>query len=730
MKSKTTFGLLLLLGLVLIAGSARAQQTRPSPSPSPSPETHGGVDIWGGYEVTTSFEVGVRGQKISGDTNRYRSDLNYEPGIRLFDSSVLIRAREGHKGGLFDNFLMTTTGFGADPQGYMRINAERHGWYRFDMNARRIRYFNDLRTVALNQHNWNTNHKFADFDLILLPENRRIKFNIGYAPDYESGARFTTYDFARDEFPIISDYRVHSNNYRFGADARVAGFDLSFLQGFRRFHDNSNFFIRGFNPGNNPTANGSLNTFSRDFPARGSHDFTRFSAHTLIAKKLDLTGRLVYLNSRSNFNMIETITGNNFVGPTITGIPTAQQPYASPNTINLFDSRSTGNAKRLNGMGDFGLTWLVTPKFRISETFRFNNFRISGSDFLTEVASITRPAPVGAQSLTTRTFGYRQTKSRQFSNLIEGDYQFNEDYAAHVGYRFTDRRIELANIDSSTFSDPRVPATSATGSDLFNNRTHGFIAGFKARPVRAWTLWADVDHGTADNVFTRLANYNVTNFRVRSRITPSRKLSISMSLLTRNNTNPSFTEDLQLSPTALPQNLEVRVKSRVFDGSIDWTPNERFMLSTGYTRMNVTSNAGIILFLSNVETVGTSQYFMRDNNFFVNVFVQPHPRLSFFASYRINDDNGQGSLLPTANNVIIGSYPMRLVSPEARLTWKMSNKVDWNFGYQYYAYHETYLSPLNVLINPQSLTPAHVSPQNYHAHLPYVSVRIYLGGRD
>ena len=231
-------------------------------------------------------------------------------------------------------------------------------------------------------------------------------------------------------------------------------------------------------------------------------------------------------------------------------------------------------------------------------------------------------------------------------------------------------------------------------------------------------------------MFTRLANYNVTNFRVRSRITPSRKLSISMSLLTRNNTNPSFTEDLQLSPTALPQNLEVRVKSRVFDGSIDWTPNERFMLSTGYTRMNVTSNAGIILFLSNVETVGTSQYFMRDNNFFVNVFVQPHPRLSFFASYRINDDNGQGSLLPTANNVIIGSYPMRLVSPEARLTWKMSNKVDWNFGYQYYAYHETYLSPLNVLINPQSLTPANVSPQNYHAHLPYVSVRIYLGGRD
>lgn len=731
-------GLLLLMSMLVMAGTAQAQHATPSPTASPSPETHGGVDIWGNYDVISSVEVGVRGLKVSGDTNRYRSDLNYDPGIRVFDSSVLIRAREGHHGGLFDQFLVTSTGFGGDPSGYLRVNAEKHGVYRFDMNARRVKYFNDLRTVAMEQHNWNTTHKFADFDLTLFPENRHFKLNLGYAPDYESGIRYTTYDFARDEFPIASNYRVHANNFRIGFDAHVGGIDLSFLQGFRRFHDNSNFFIRNANPGNNATANGFLSTFSRDFPTKGSHDFTRFSAHTLIGKKLDLTGRLVYLNSRSNFTMLEVITGNNFVGPTVPGVATAQQPYASPNTINLFNSSAVGSAKRLNGMGDLGATWAVTPKFRISDTFRVNDFRISGSDLLTELANLTRPNPIGAQSITTTTFAYRQTKYRQVSNLVEGDYQFSRNFAAHLGYRYASRRVEEALVNSSRFSDVRIPATSSTQpGEEETSHTHGIVAGFFARPLPIWSLWADVDHGTADNVFVRLANYDVTNFRVRTRVQPSRKFTFAASLITRDNTNPAFTEDLQLTPTAPIQNLETRIKSRTFNGTIDWTPNEMFSFSTGYTRMNVTSNAGVIFFLNNVEVTGTSRYFMRDNDFFVNAFVQPSPRFSIFAAYRINDDNGQGSLIPTVLTDIVGSYPTRFTSPEIRLTFKMSNKVEWNFGYQYYSYHETYLVPTDILRNNVNVPatnivpfPLNVSPQNYHAHLPYVSVRIYLGGRD
>jgi len=90
-----------------------------------------------------------------------------------------------------------------------------------------------------------------------------------------------------------------------------------------------------------------------------------------------------------------------------------------------------------------------------------------------------------------------------------------------------------------------------------------------------------------------------------------------------------------------------------------------------------------------------------------------------YAAYRINKDNGQGQRLstPTGNPaVLVTSYPLNYQSPEARLAIKINRRLDWNIGYQYYNYKES------VLVGPR--------PQNYHAHLPYTSLRIYFGRRE
>src|SRR4029077_11355010 len=113
---------------------------------------------------------------------------------------------------------------------------------------------------------------------------------------------------------------------------------------------------------------------------------------------------------------------------------------------------------------------------------------------------------------------------------------------------------------------------------------------------------------------------------------------------------------------------------------------------------------------------------------------------SLFVSYRVNQDSGQGNRLsaPTAGATIAGgvippgsttpfnpsvdggslinSYPMSFQSPEARLAIKINRHLDWNLGYQYYNYNES------ALVGPR--------PQNYHAHLPYTSLRLYIGRRE
>src|SRR5215204_6445313 len=115
-----------IIGLVLVMiaamGAVAAQQPTASPSPKKSDSsdtpTESGEEA-GDYTVISSVEFGYRGLSVDGDHNKYQSDLNYRTGPRLFDSSFLLRSREG-KGHLFETFLASSTGWGADPQGNLR----------------------------------------------------------------------------------------------------------------------------------------------------------------------------------------------------------------------------------------------------------------------------------------------------------------------------------------------------------------------------------------------------------------------------------------------------------------------------------------------------------------------------------------------------------------------------------------------------------------------------------
>src|SRR5678815_1599009 len=179
----------LALVLIVTVGLVAAQQPSPSPSPTKtdSPNTPPATgENAGDYTVISSIEFGYRGLSVDGDLNKYQSDLNYKAGPRLFDSSFLLKSREGG-GSLFETLLVTSTGWGADPQGNLRVSVEQPEWYRFDATYRRFKYFRFLNTFAnpnwvfspanfsvppnpvTGEHGYDTRMKVGDFDLTLLP---------------------------------------------------------------------------------------------------------------------------------------------------------------------------------------------------------------------------------------------------------------------------------------------------------------------------------------------------------------------------------------------------------------------------------------------------------------------------------------------------------------------------------------------------------------------------------
>ena len=725
--------LLHIVGLMLVLFAtvtvAPAQQPSPSPASKKSDYTETPAETGekaGDFTVISSLEFGYRGLSVDGDLNKYQSDLNYKAGPRLFDSSFLLKSNDG-PGGLFDSLLATSTGWGADPQGNLRVSVEQPRWYRFDATYRRFKYFRFLNNFAnpnwvfspasfsvppkpvTGEHGYDTRVKLGDLDLTLLPKNRNIRFNIGYSPERYSGPAFTNYHVGGNEFILLSQLKSRADDFRAGADGKFGPLNFSFLQGFRRFRDDSVIDL-GVTPGINlnPTA-ASLTSFDRHEPARGSVNYTRFSLQTLVAKRLDITGRIIYSKAKQNYVSVESFTGRNW-NPRITGFPPSP-PGATPNILNLGQYNLNGDTERPSWLGDLGLTWLATDKFRVSNTFRVETFDINGAALFADFFSLTRGSRTDTIGFSNRDVNTR-TEYRKIQNTIEGDYQFSKDYSIHLGYRYGRRRIGEAISGFNLGSNSPTPLVPDSFTE--HNNTHAVLGGFKARPLNEWTIYFDAEHGTADNVFTRIGNYNYTNIRAKSRYKPTSRLAFNLAVITKNNANPSEIAGVSL------EDFGVSVKSRIFSSSLDWTTTSRFSISAGYNYHWINSSAKLDYFFNNVRhPLGNSLYLVRNNFFYVEAVSRIAPRVTLFTAYRINKDNGQGNRVadPTGTpGTLIASYPMSFQSPEARLAIKLHQRLDWNFGYQYYNYNES------TIVGPR--------PQNYHSHLPYTSLRLYFGRRE
>jgi hypothetical protein len=732
--------------MALLATVTVAQTPRPSPSPS---------DDNGDYTVTSSIEIGVRGLSVNGDNEKFRSDLNYRPGLRAFNSSFFVENRsKGNK--LFDEALFQASGWGGDPTGSARVNMSRTGWYKFDSNVRRVRYYNNLNNFAHgwafpantgSEHRFNTLRHFGDFDLTVFPESEKFRMRFGYSFNDQDGPgaytiRFpafeaTTYPGTTgtrvDEFMVNSQFKNTSHDIRLGVEGQLFGFNVGLNYGHRMFRDRTIFFLDGFSRGNDPSTNttgtvsATANDYRREFPTTGATDYANFYIQRRFAKKLDFTGRFIYALSTTNVRQNDMGSGMSSGGTT---------GGTARVLIDLDRIMVTGKVKRPQARGDIGLTYHATDKFRISNTFNFDQFTIGGSaDFFERLVGHSAATPVQNFDSTFDALFTRGTSYRRFTNLLEADYQVNRHFAFNIGWRYTHRRVGLGEFEFNRNLDE----IEEDGFDSHTNSTNSVIVGAKVKPTDNWSIYADFEKGTSDNVFFRLSNNDFTNFRVRS-IANFKKFTLNFSGLIRNNDNPGTSVPILSGTTVVIPATETvaSTKLRYFSGSIDYTPIANWSFSGGYTHNFQTSDTDVIVPVGSPIVspttwfVGKSMYFVRNNYFFFDVTARPVKRLTLFASYRIDDDGGQGDRVTTRPQDIITSYPMRFQTPEVKLSFRINRYMDWNVGYQYYSYRESQIpNPFAriVLTGPPAIPNGSpiLADQNYTAHMPYTSLTIYFG---
>lgn len=691
-KSRRKVSLLFIAAFVIgtFASAGLGQATSPTPEPD--------ENLYNGYRLSSAFEFGWRWRSLDGNENKYRSDLNYKQGFRTFDTNIFMDTTNG-EGKYFDSFLFTNTGWGSDPTGYTRFNMEKVGAYKFNGTVRRVSYFNNLATHALGQHTQNTKHTFGDFDFTLLPQSEKLRLTFGASFDKNNGPGMWNVRAYRDEFVVPSNTDSHSNDFRFGAEGKLWGFDWGLNQGFRVFKDRTTYRTDVLNIGNNPADTASITTFDRQFPVDGHGYSTQFNLHRTFAQKLDFTGRIIYTSTDTESSFLETVTGRDNAN----------------NRVILDQYTIKGDAKRPQTRADVGITYNVSNKFRISNTLSFDKFTVNGGENLFENLLFVNNA--GTISTTRNIFSnaYRVNWYQRYTNTVEGDYQFGNRAAFHLGYRYTNREIEVSGLEGSITTNQINPAptvlptpsiSSAVIDETEKNSTNSFFVGGKFKPVDNWVLFWDIEHGSADNVFSRLENYKFTNYRVRSRVS-LKQVILNFSAISKDNTNPGKTFD------APPLPFGAETKSQVYSATADWDASDKFRFSGGYSYRKQDSTAVVRVIGGTPTEQGVSDFYIRDNYYYAEVAAKPHKRVSFFATYRYNKDNGQGSrVAATGVQNILSSYPMKMTTPEIRAAIRITRNVDWNVGYQYYKFDDI-------------LTPS----QSYKAHLPFTSLRIYFGGR-
>ena len=698
-----------------------------TPDPSPSPDMD---RLYNGYKVISTSEIGWRFRSLEGNENKYKSDLNYEPGFRTFDSSLFMSSDSG-TGKYFDALLVNFSGWGSDPSGMTRVNVEKTGVYKFLSNVRKVKYFNNLSSFIgvadPNQHTQDAEKWMTDFDFTLLPQNEKIRFNFGVSTSDYSGPGTWNMRWQSDEFKVDSDNDYRSTDIRFGAEGKLLGFDWSIVQGLWNFRDSTELTITSLNEGHAvPPGNITrVSNFYRLSPTDGRGSYTNFNIHRTFANRFDFTGRLIYSSAISEMNLTENVVGNN---------NTAGGQIFDADTY-LADT----NARRPQFRGDLGVTYRITEAFRLSNTFMYDRFSNNGGNFyrndVTSRNANGTPRPVNPSI----TQGYAVHDYSRYINTFEGDYQFNRYVSLHLGHRYSNRETSFfgysfnavnPNTNPQLACPPPTLNPNVTCQDAHTNTTSTFLAGMRIKPLKPWTIYWDMEIGTADSIFGRLENNDFNNLRIRS-IYRINNFSFDVSYITRDNSNPSSVSAGLPVPAGYDPLTEV--KSRTFSGNVTWDPMTNFNIAAGYTYRHLDSETPVYVPYqvcstpactagTTVRNVSSSEYLARDHYGYVEVSAEPHRRFGLYGAFRMNKDNGQGdrtgTLVPNPFPVTgipvysnwVDSYPMSFITPEAKVVIRLTRSIDWNIGYQYYKYDDD-----------------RIANQNYRAHLPYTSLRIYFG---
>lgn len=629
----------------------------------------------GDYNIVQSWELGYRFATVGGDDGKYRSDVNYGDGIRLLSSYLTVNSRDG-RGHWFDEITLTTQGLGNDPYESATFRVQKNRWYRYDLLWRSNDYFNPGLTVANGEHLEDTSYLLQDHELTVFPQSW-FRARAGYSRTIQNGPALTTeqeFDPQGDVFPIFRDTRQQYDEYRIAADIVLKSFRLSILHRWEYFKDDTTDNLTATEQGS-PADPSVLTGFTRAQPYRGKTQGWLVNLYGE-RKWIAMNGRFTYAGGRGDFIQNETAIG--------------ADRFRNGQNVQVV---VTGNGDRPVISGDLNVTVFPASKLSVTNNTSVSNTRMIGNNSYEQFNNTT----LSAQSLNFQFLGLLL-----ITNSTDVRYRFSKKFDLFAGFRYSDRQIRSTE-------DVAAPGSGFRGlAAEQSNQADAGVAGVNWMPIQDLRVHLETEIGRNDHPFAPISvgNYHAIRSRIQYR---KKNYTLGGGFLENYNNN-------SIQITAYSS------RSRTYTGSASWNAKSWLSLDASYSKLHLDTIGGLAFFAGSttgaspaLQTNQQSLYISNIHAANLGVRFPVTARADFYVGYNITKDTGDGrtSLAPQPTPVgqllyNVQTFPLTYQTPMIRVSVKITPKLRYNLGYQYYGYHEDFgLLSVN---------------QSYRAHTGYTSL--------
>lgn len=759
----------ILASWLLPMGLAQTQSSGSSPTPTPSDS---GREA-GGYVIHQSIEIGGRISETTGSVPMYDTLVNLQSGARVLDQTLSMES-PGHTGILFDSLYFSSFGWGGDPSNAARLRMSKVKWYNFNATFRRDQnYFDyDLFANPLNPptstpnipvgsspHGYFNVRRMYDLNLVLLPQSR-VSFRLGFNRVRNEGPSFSSLHEGTEAL-LFQPINNTTNQFRIGADVKLLPkTTLSYTQSLQYFKGDTDYGLAPFGtfplangaPAQlglswdtvgrapcatpligvvaNPACNGYLSYF-RNQRARTTIPTEDVSLRSNSIRKLDVMGHVSY----SGADML------NPVSDVFNGLVTRTNQR-------VIDTTAADHATWVSVVAELGVTYYVTDRFRIIDTFRFDNYRIpsfasfdtlsffnalgvrSPGSLLGSPVTFPGSLPLHTASsspdVVTEPFNWFLGEDSK-TNRVQLEYDFSSKIGAHIGYQYRHRLPHNSFFDMATETffpplstrgdcagvqpNPNIPCTVVLPPDaednLYDITEHTGLAGVWVRPTSNLHFNFDVDFSSADGFVTRISPTHQQEYRGRASYTPRPWLNLAADIDVMERRNPAF-------------DVNYLGHNRNYGFNAVIAPNDRFALDLAYNYTDYLQNTNIC-YVGTFNPPGTFTC-VNDNTLLeilgnysstthfgsFDVMFKPVHRVSAKLGYNITDVGG--STLTLNQRQPLGPLASRFQSPMASLAVELTKGLTWNTGWNYYQYNE------NAFVGP-------TLPRYFHANLTTLSLK-------